>query len=83
MSESNLLVLTSEQIKALAEFAESEGQPSYTIAHTTIPAFEADDGTTVPEYTGWVAFSESPEHGVLGIITSTLKVIVLTPCITS
>ncbi|QLZ60521.1 hypothetical protein HV079_15795 [Citrobacter freundii] len=65
MTERNLLVLTAEQIKALAEFAESEGQPSYTIAHTTIPAFEADDESIVPEYTGLVAFSDSEEHGVL------------------
>lgn len=59
------LVLTAEQIKELAQFVEQEGQPSYTITHSTIPAFEADDGRTIPEYTGLIAFSESGEHGVL------------------
>lgn len=59
------LVLTAEQIKALAHFAEQEGQPSYTITHTTIPELEAEDGTVFPEYTGLIAFSESEEHGVL------------------
>lgn len=33
MTERNLLVVTAEQIKALAEFAESEGRPSYTHPH--------------------------------------------------
>ncbi|TQN81294.1 UNVERIFIED_ORG: hypothetical protein FHU01_1877 [Citrobacter freundii] len=46
------LKLSTEQIKALAAFAEEEGQPSYMIAHTTIPEFEADDGSVIPEYTG-------------------------------
>lgn len=59
------LVLTAEQIKALAEFAESECQASYTITHTTIPAFEDEGGEVVPEYTGLVAYSGSEEHGVL------------------
>ena len=40
----NQIVLTAEQIKSLAEFAESEGQAAYTITHATIPAFEGDDG---------------------------------------
>ncbi|HII2431291.1 TPA: hypothetical protein ACYZ5A_003035 [Escherichia coli] len=59
------LKLSAEQIKALAAFAEEEGQPSYTIAHATIPEFEADDGSIIPEYTGLVVYSESEEHGVL------------------
>lgn len=59
------LVLTAEQIKSLAEFSEEEGQPFYTIAHATIPAFEAEDGSVAPEYTGLIAYSESEEHGVL------------------
>ncbi|MEQ9905024.1 hypothetical protein [Pectobacterium aroidearum] len=59
------IVLRSEQIKALAEFAESEGQPAYTITHGTIPAFESNDGTLVPEYCGLIAYSDSEQHGVL------------------
>ncbi|EPA0285576.1 hypothetical protein ABFP18_002887 [Enterobacter hormaechei] len=59
------LVLTAEQIKSLAKFAEEDGQPKYCITHTTIPAFIAEDGTEVPEYTGLIAYSKSPEHGVL------------------
>ncbi|WP_244664906.1 hypothetical protein [Candidatus Symbiopectobacterium sp. 'North America'] len=49
----------------LADFAKSEGQPAYTITHGTIPAFEANDGTMVPEYSGLIAYSESEQHGVL------------------
>ncbi|EPJ9372053.1 TPA: hypothetical protein ACXP3C_004812 [Klebsiella pneumoniae] len=41
------LVLTVEQIKALADFAEQDGQPAYTISQASIPKFEADDGSTV------------------------------------
>lgn len=37
------LVLTAEQIKSLAKFAEEDGQPKYCITHTTIPAFTAED----------------------------------------
>ncbi|CAH6104938.1 MULTISPECIES: hypothetical protein [Klebsiella] len=59
------LVLTAEQIKALADFAEQEGQPTYTISQASIPEFEADDGSTVPGYEGLIAYSESEEHGVL------------------
>lgn len=62
---SEKIVLRADQIKALAEFAESKGQPAYTITHGTIPAFEADDGKMVPEYSGLVAYSESEQHGVL------------------
>ncbi|MEA4551418.1 hypothetical protein VBR30_25570 [Klebsiella pneumoniae] len=59
------LVLTEEQIKALADFAEQDGQPAYTITQASIPEFEADDGSTVPGYEGLIAYSESEEHGVL------------------
>lgn len=59
------LVLTASQIKSLAEFAEAEGQPSYTITHGCIPAFDADDGTVSPEYSGLIAYSGSERHGVL------------------
>ncbi|MEI7177548.1 hypothetical protein WCT65_00605 [Pectobacterium carotovorum] len=62
---SEKIVLRAEQIKALANFAESEGQPAYTITHGTIPAFEANNGTMVPEYSGLIAYSESEQHGVL------------------
>lgn len=50
------LVLTAEQIKSLAEFAKQEGQPRYTITEATIPAFEVEDGSVVPEYTGLIAW---------------------------
>ncbi|HBQ8033397.1 hypothetical protein [Klebsiella quasipneumoniae] len=59
------LVLTADQIKALADFAEQEGQPTYTISQASIPEFEADDDSTVPGYEGLIAYSESEEHGVL------------------
>lgn len=59
------LTLTATQIKSLAEFAEKEGQPAYTITHGTIPAFEANDGTQVPEYSGLLAYSDSEQSGVL------------------
>lgn len=59
------LVLTAEQIKALADFAEQEGQPTYTISQASIPEFEADDGSAVLGYEGLIAYSESEEHGVL------------------
>ncbi|MGQ5732339.1 hypothetical protein ACUNI2_11145 [Serratia sp. IR-2025] len=58
------IVLTLEQIKELARFAEEEGQPSYTITTGTIPAFEAEDGE-VPEYSGLIAYSDSEKHSVL------------------
>ena len=51
------IVLTLEQIKELARFAEDECQPSYTITTGTIPAFEAEDGE-VPEYNGLIASSD-------------------------
>ena len=53
------LVLTAEQIKALADFAEQEGQPTYTISQASIPEFEADDGSIVPTYKSLMAYSES------------------------
>lgn len=59
------LVLTAEQIKSLADFAEQEGQSAYTITQAIIPEFEADDGSIVPAYEGLIAYSESEEHGVL------------------
>ncbi|ELW9228558.1 hypothetical protein ACB458_003839 [Morganella morganii] len=54
------ITLTLEQIRALADFAAQEGQPSYTITTGIIPAF--DDQS---EYQGLIAFSGSEEHGVL------------------
>ncbi|EPK3000479.1 hypothetical protein MEW11_000212 [Klebsiella pneumoniae] len=59
------IVLTLDQIRSLAAFAEGEGQPAYTITESTIPAFEADDGSVVPEYTGLIVYSESEQSGVL------------------
>ncbi len=59
------VVLTAKQIEALANFAKEDGQPQYTITTGTIPAFEAEDGEVIPEYTGLIAYSESLEHGVL------------------
>lgn len=59
------IVLTKEQITSLAAFAEDDGQPSYTITTGIIPAFDADDGTSVPEYSGLIAYSGSEDHGVL------------------
>ncbi|HCT5788474.1 TPA: hypothetical protein OT206_001893 [Klebsiella variicola] len=52
------LVLTAEQIKALADFAEQDGQPTYTISQASIPEFEADDGSIVPGYEGLIVYSE-------------------------
>lgn len=63
--EVSKIVLTQEQIKELARFAAEDGQPSYTITHGLIDAFEADDGKHVQEYSGLIAYSESEEHGVL------------------
>ena len=59
------IVLTLDQIRSLASFAEGEGQPAYIITDGSIPAFEADDGSVVPEYTGLIVFSESEQSGVL------------------
>lgn len=59
------VVLTAKQIEELAVFTKEDGQPQYTITSAAIPAFEADDGETIPEYTGLVAYSDSQEHGVL------------------
>ncbi|MBS7783824.1 MULTISPECIES: hypothetical protein [Providencia] len=53
------VVLTSEQIKSLHEFAQEEGQPSYTIEEGKV--FDGDDVV----YEGLVAYSGSTEHGVL------------------
>lgn len=59
------VVLTAKQIEDLADFAKVDGQPQYTITTATIPAFEADNGEVIPEYTGLIAYSESLDHGVL------------------
>ncbi|WP_248884253.1 hypothetical protein [Escherichia coli] len=59
------LVLIAEQIKSLAEFAEQEGQPFYTIVHSTIPELESESGDAVPAYEGLIAYSEAEEHGIL------------------
>ncbi|CAH6027603.1 TPA: hypothetical protein NQS62_003858 [Klebsiella pneumoniae] len=59
------IVLTLDQIRSLYSFAEGEGQPAYTITESTIPAFEAEDGSVVPEYTGLIVYSESEQSGVL------------------
>lgn len=61
------IVLTSVQIFALAKFAGEDGQPAYTITHGTIPEFEADDGSIIPEYSGLIAYSESEEHSVISL----------------
>lgn len=62
------IVLTLDQIRSLASFAEGEGQPAYIITESTIPAFEADDGSVVPEYTGLIVYSESDQGGVLQLV---------------
>lgn len=54
--------LTLEQIKALAQFAEEEGQPEYTICHGQIPGFD-----NFRDYDGLIAYSGSAEHGVLAL----------------
>ena len=59
------IVLTLDQIRSLASFAEGEGQPAYIITDGSIPAFEADDGSVVPEYTGLIVYSVSDFCGVL------------------
>jgi hypothetical protein len=59
------VVLTAAQIEELATFAKKDGQPQYTITTGTIPAFEAEDGSAIPEYNGLIAYSDSLEHGVL------------------
>jgi len=53
------IVLTPEQIKSLHEFAQEEGQPSYTIGVGKV--FDGDDVV----YEGMLAYSGSTEHGVL------------------
>ncbi|EMB3081262.1 hypothetical protein U8233_001207 [Providencia rettgeri] len=53
------IVLTPEQIKSLHEFAQEEGQPSYTIEVGKV--FDGDDVV----YEGMLAYSGSTEHGVL------------------
>ncbi len=63
------IVLTLEQIRSLASFAEGEGQPAYIITDGSIPAFEADDGSVVPEYTGLIVYSESEQSGVLQLVS--------------
>lgn len=59
------IVLTIDQIRSLASFAEGEGQPAYIITHGMVPAFEADDGSVTPEYTGLIVYSASEQGGVL------------------
>ncbi|MFL3233559.1 hypothetical protein ACJ0L3_14715 [Klebsiella pneumoniae] len=59
------VVLTAKQIEDLADFAKKDGQPQYTITTGTIPEFEAEDGSTILEYHGLIAYSDSLEHGVL------------------
>ncbi|MCX9972578.1 hypothetical protein LBW81_19185 [Klebsiella pneumoniae] len=59
------VVLTAKQIEDLADFVKKDGQPQYTITTGTIPEFEAEDGSTIPEYHGLIAYSDSLEHGVL------------------
>lgn len=59
------IVLNQQQIKDLAKFAQEDGQPEYTITSGSIPAFEAEDGTQLPDYEGLIAYSASEEHGVL------------------
>ncbi|BBV75130.1 hypothetical protein STW0522RAO56_11840 [Raoultella planticola] len=59
------VVLTAKQIEELATFAKKDGQPQYTITTGTIPEFETEDGSTIPEYRGLIAYSDSLEHGVL------------------
>lgn len=59
------IVLSQTQISALATFAAEDGQPSYTITTSTIPAFEAEDGETVPEYNGLIAYSGNEKQPVL------------------
>jgi hypothetical protein len=41
------------------------GLSAFLIFHSTIPVFDADDGGTIPEYTGLIAYSGALEHGVL------------------
>lgn len=53
------IVLTLGQIKSLHEFAQEEGQSSYTIETGTIC-----DGDEIV-YEGLIAYSDSEEHGVL------------------
>ncbi|EMG6528455.1 hypothetical protein REJ27_003172 [Providencia rettgeri] len=53
------IVLTPEQIKSLHEFAQKEGQPSYTIEVGKV--FDGDDVV----YEGMLVYSDSTEHGVL------------------
>lgn len=53
------IILTPEQIKSLHEFAQQEGQASYTIEVGTIC-----DGNEIV-YEGLIAYSGSEEHGVL------------------
>lgn len=59
------IVLTLDQIRSLASYAEGEGQPAYIITDGSFPAFEADDGSVIPEYTGLIVYSESGQSGVL------------------
>ncbi|HGV9231984.1 TPA: hypothetical protein ACNOH1_002224 [Providencia rettgeri] len=53
------IVLTPEQIKALYEFTQEEGQLTYTLEVGTIC-----DGDEIV-YEGLIAYSGSEEHGVL------------------
>lgn len=53
------IVLTQEQIKSLHEFAQDEGQSTYTIEVGKV--FDGDEIV----YEGLIAYSGSEEHGVL------------------
>ncbi|WP_265498697.1 hypothetical protein [Providencia rustigianii] len=53
------IVLTPGQIKSLHEFAQEEGQSSYTVELGTIC-----DGNDII-YEGLIAYSGSEDHGVL------------------
>lgn len=60
-----MITLSVQQIKALAAFAEQDGQPQYTIAHGELPEFEDSTGATIPAYSGLIAYSDSEDNGVL------------------
>ncbi|MEY1567811.1 hypothetical protein AB7Z81_04965 [Providencia manganoxydans] len=55
------IVLTSGQIQSLHEFAQEEGQTSYTIGIGTIHDLDGDEIV----YQGMLAYSGSEDHGVL------------------
>lgn len=55
----------SSWLGAMPRGSSGAGCGAFLIFHATISAFDADDGNTIPEYTGLVAFSDLEEHGVL------------------